>query len=118
MEFYPENLGEDELPLVNAMGVDYTVGQIKKYILELSCFISETPVIEDRETVLAVLVRLLAFVSMEPVPEGVEPISDCDRWTALRGLEKIRKDEATADADKQQIYILQYLLKGYDRGCR
>ena len=43
MEFYPENLGDDEMPLVNAMGVDYTVGQIKKYIIDLSCFLSETP---------------------------------------------------------------------------
>lgn len=117
MEFYPENLGDDEMPLVNAMGVDYTVGKIKKFILDLSCFISETPTFEDSATLLAVLVRLLAFVSMEPVPQGVEPISDCDRWTALRGLEKIRKDEATSDADRQQIYILQFLLKGYDRGC-
>ena len=117
MEFYPENLGDDEMPLVNAIGVDYTVGQIKKYILDLSCFLSETPTLDNSETILAVLVRLLAFVSMEPVPEGVEPISDCDRWLALRGLEKIRRDEMTSDADRQQIYILQFLLKGYDCGC-
>ena len=117
MEFYPENIGEDDLPLVCAAGVDYTCAQVKKMIAELCGFLAETPT-EDSETVLAVLIRLLAFVSMEPVPEGVPELSDCDRWTALRCLEKLRKDESTADTEKQQIYIIQFLLKGYDRSCR
>ena len=35
MEMYPENIGEDDAPLVSAMGEEYTTGQIKKDILDL-----------------------------------------------------------------------------------
>lgn len=118
-ELYLENLGEDELPLVGMMGVDYTVGSVKKMIMEICGHLAETPVGEDTEVACGVLIRLLAFVALKPLPEGMEPMSDCDRWKALRVLEVLRKDEKTEPEEKQQIFLLQFLLKGYTcAGCR
>ena len=91
MEFYPENLGEISLPLVGAMGVEYTVGQVRDMITELLGHLSETPEGEETGVTCTALVRLLAFILLEPVPEGVPELSECDRWSALRLLERIRK---------------------------
>lgn len=118
MELFLENLGEDELPLVGAMGVEYTVKQIKHFIMEICGHLAETPCGDETETACAVLIRLLAFVAMRPLPEGMGPMSDCERWAAIRVLDALRKSEATEPAEKQQIYILTYLLKGFTcRGC-
>ena len=54
------------------------------------------------------------FILLEPVPEGVPELSDCDRWSALRLLDRIRKQEKTSDTEKQHIYIIQFLMKGYE----
>ncbi len=119
MELLLENLGEDDLPLVEAMGVGYTVARVKKIIMEQCGRLAETPTGEDDATTCGVLMQLLAFVSMTPLPEGMEPMSDCDRWTALRVLDRIRKAEMTEDKEKQELYVLQFLLKGYDcASCR
>jgi hypothetical protein len=119
MELLLENLGEDELPLVEAMGVGYTVARIKKMILELCGRLAETPAGEEDGVTCNVLLQLLAFVSMKPLPDGMEPMSDCDRWTALRVLDRIRKSEITVETEKQEIYVVQFLLKGYDcAACR
>lgn len=118
MELFLENIGEDEQPLVGSMGVDYTVGQIKKMILEICAHLAETPMGDDTEVACTVLMQLLAFVAMQSLPEGMEPMSDCDRWSALRVLEQLRKAEATEAEEKQQIYLIQFLLKGYTcAGC-
>ena len=114
MEFYPENLGEISLPLVGAMGVEYTVGQVRDMITELLGHLSETPEGEETGVTCTALVRLLAFILLEPVPEGVPELSDCDRWSALRLLDRIRKQEKTSDTEKQHIYIIQFLMKGYE----
>lgn len=117
-ELYLENLGEDELPLVSMMGVDYTVGDVKKMIMEICGCLAETPIGEDTDVACEVLIRLLAFVALKPLPDGMEPMSDCDRWKALRVLDRFRKDEKTGQEEKQQAYLLQYLLKGYTcAGC-
>lgn len=114
MELFLENLGEDELPLVEAMGVSFTVARIKKMILELCGRLAEKPSGEEDGITCGVLLQLLAFVSLKPLPEEAEPMSDCDRWTALRNLDRIRQADVTADAEKQEIYVLQFLLKGYE----
>lgn len=114
MEFYPENLGEESLPLVGAMGVEYTVGHVRDMITELLGHLSETPEGEETGVTCTALVRLLAFILLEPVPQGVEELSECDRWSALRLLDRIRKQEKTTDTEKQHIYIIQFLMKGYE----
>ena len=119
MELYLENIGEDDLPLVGAMGVEYTVARVKRMILERAGQLAETPAGEEDGVACAVLMKLLAFVSMQPLPDGMEPMSDCDRWTALRVLERIRKSDLMSETEKQETYILQFLLKGFEcAGCR
>lgn len=116
MEMYPENIGEDDAPLVSAMGEEYTTGQIKKDILDLLCLLAEEGG-ENADVNEKVLLRLLAFVSMEPVPEGMEELGDYDRYTCIRSLEAIRKRETTSPEERQKIYRIQYLLRGYASKC-
>ena len=69
MELYLENIGDDNAPLVCAMGEEYTTAEIKKIILDTICLLGEEGG-EDAEVNEKVLLRLLAFVSMEPVPSS------------------------------------------------
>ncbi len=119
VELMVENIGEDELPLMSAMGVDYTTGEVKKMILSLVCLLAELGGDKtETETNEKVLLALLAFVSMEPLPDGLEEISDCDRYSCLRALDTVRKDENTGTELKQHIFLVQYLLRGYACHCK
>ncbi|MBQ6660184.1 MAG: hypothetical protein IJM57_02005 [Lachnospiraceae bacterium] len=117
VELYLENIGEDDAPLLGAMGEEYTTADVKKMILDLTCLLGEEGG-ENAEINEKVLLRLLAFVAMEPVPDGMEEISDCDRYTCLRALDDIRKRETTSAETKKQLFLVQYLLRGYACHCR
>ena len=127
MELYLENIGEDDATLVCAMGEDYTTAEIKKILLDTVCLLGEegaagdTGVAADESADPAVnekvLLRLLAFVSMEPVPEGMEELGDYDRYACIRKLEAIRKRESTSAEERQKLFLLQYLLRGYASRC-
>ncbi|MCR5376208.1 MAG: hypothetical protein K6E71_05620 [Lachnospiraceae bacterium] len=116
MELYLENIGDDNAPLVCAMGEEYTTAEIKKIILDTICLFGEEGG-EDAEVNEKVLLRLLAFVAMEPVPEGMEELGDYDRYSCIRKLEAIRKRESTSPEERQKLFLLQYLLRGYAAKC-
>ena len=116
MELYLENIGEDDAPLVCAMGEDHTTAEVKKIILDLICLLGEEGG-EGAEINEKVLLRLLAFVSMEPVPEGMEELGDYDRYSCIRALEAIRKRETVSPEERQKIFLVQYLLRGYASRC-
>lgn len=116
LELYLEHVGEDDEPLVCAMGEEFTTREVKKMILDTTCLLGEEGG-ENAETNEKVLLRLLAFVSMEPVPEGMEEISDRDRYTCIRALEAIRKRETTGAETKKQLFLILYLLRGYACHC-
>ena len=54
---------------------------------------------------------------MEPVPEGMEELGDYDRYSCIRKLEAIRKRESTSPEERQKLFLLQYLLRGYAAKC-
>lgn len=116
VEMYLENIGEDEEPLLSAMGEEFTSGEVKKMILDLTCLLGEEGG-ENAELNEKVLLRLLAFIAMEPAPEGMEELSDSARYTCIRALETIRKRETTGAETKKNIFLVLYLLRGYACRC-
>ena len=117
VELYLENIGEDDAPLLGAMGEDFSTAEVKKMILDLVCLLGEEGG-ENTETSEKVLLRLLSFVAMEPVPEGMDEISDCDWYACLRRLEDVRKRETTGAETRKHIFLVQYLLRGYACHCK
>ncbi|MBR5712893.1 MAG: hypothetical protein IKX54_04785 [Lachnospiraceae bacterium] len=117
LELYLENIGEDDEPLVCAMGEEFTTGEIKKMILDLICLLGEEGG-ENAETSERVLLRLLSFVAMEPAPAGMEEVSDQDRYACVRKLETIRKRETTGAETRRNIYLVLYLVRGYACRCK
>jgi len=117
VELYLEHIGEEEATLIDAMGEEYTTAEVKKMILDLTCLLGEEGG-ENAEVSQRVLLRLLAFVAMESAPEGMEELSDCDRYACIRAMEEIRRREATGPETKKQIFLISYLLRGYGCGCR
>lgn len=115
-ELYLENIGEDDAPLVDIMGEEFTTGEVKKMILDLICLLGEEGG-ENAEANEKVLLRLLAFISVEPAPEGMEELTDSARYTCIRALEAIRKRDTTGAETKKQIFMVLYLLRGYACHC-
>ena len=116
LELYLENIGEDDEPLVNARGEEITTAEVKKMILDLICLLGEEGG-ENAEANEKVLLRLLAFISVEPAPEGMEELTDSARYTCIRALEAIRKRDTTGAETKKQIFMVLYLLRGYACHC-
>ena len=92
------------------MGEEFTTGEVKKMILDLTCLLGEEGG-ENAELNEKVLLRLLAFIAMEPAPEGMEELSDSARYTCIRALETIRKRETTGAETKKNIFLVLYLLR-------
>lgn len=121
---YPESLGEDESVLVLYDSEEYTTGEVKKMIMECLGVLGEQGGLaelndEDRgtsvEITVGALMALLSFVTMEDV-SAMKRIDENRRYYAVRTLEALRVRGVTGVTERQELRVLQYLLKGY-AGC-
>ncbi len=121
---YPENLGEDESVLVLYDSEEYTTGEVKKMIMECLGVLGEQGGLaelndEDRgtsvEITVGALLALLSFVTMEDI-SAMKRIDENRRYFAVRTLEALRVRGVTGVTERQELRVLQYLLKGY-AGC-
>ncbi len=122
--FYPESLGMDEDVLVLYDSEEYTTGEVKKMIVESLGVLGEQGGLaelndEDRGTsvqmTVEALLAMLSFVTMEDV-SALKRMDENKRYFAVRTLEALRVRGVTGVKERQELRVLQYLLKGYV-GC-